>query len=502
MEYIFSTLIENRNQILLSVLQVISQEQRWYSISEISEELDVVERSVQRYVNILDNFFEEYEMNHGPGFTLLSKRTKGVYLTIDDNTNFSQLKKYVYQNDECIKIYNEVLFGNFESKSKYAQEHFLSVSYVSSTIKKIEEVLEEFYIQLSPTTFELDGEEAQIRLIMYSSAWFLYKGEKDIEIFKQFDADKLEGKVNYIVEKLNLSLNGIQRRELYLMLIVTILRYRQNKMVDLQEEWHDYVSSSPKNPITIVVKEVFESYYIFSQSEVVFFAISLLTRPYFYQQEKFRSRLITMHQHYQSDIYKSTQFFMSEFSNQITRIPDEHHEEIFIEVFRSHLYCKTYKNAPFEHNAHDYFTFIEKNYPKLFQRLSDFVDSLYEQTNNVLFLKRVFLIQKYLLVFAQIKPIGYFEKKMTIQIETDLPDMAVRRIEDYLKTYFKYSYNLKFLREDSFQQADLILSDMPSLEEQEADCLFVDYPLNKRDLFEIEKHITSHVTSHRDAFLI
>lgn len=502
MEYILSTLIENRNQILLSVLQVISQEQRWYSISEISEELGVVERSVQRYVNILDDFFDEYEMNHGPGFTLLSKRTKGVYLIIDDNTNFSQLKKYVYQNDECIKIYNEVLFGNFESKSKYAQDHFLSVSYVSATIKKIEEVLDEFYIRLSPATFQLEGEEAQIRLIMYSSAWVLYRGEQNLDIFQQFDTDKLNEKVNYMIEKLNLSMNTIQRRELSLMLLVTILRYRQNNVIDLQEEWCDYLSSSSNNPVTIIVKEIFESYYIFSHPEVVFFAISMSTRPYLYQQEKYRTRLISTHQHCQSDIYESTEFFMSEFSRQIMRIPDEYHDEIFVEVFRSHLYCKTYKNAPFEHNAHDYFTYIEKHYPKLFQRFSDFVDSLYEQSNNVLFLKRVFLIQKYLLVFAQIKPISYFEKMMTIQIETDLPDLAIRRIEDYLKTYFKYSYNLKFLKEDSIQQADLVLSNTPTFEEQETDCLLVDYPLNKRDLLEIEKHISSHVTSHRDAFLI
>lgn len=438
MEYILSTLIENRNQILLSVLEVISQEQRWYSISEISDELGVVERSVQRYVNMLDDFFEEYEMNHGPGFTLLSKRTKGVYLIIDDNTNFSQLKKYVYQNDECIKIYNQVLFGNFESKSKYAQENFLSVSYVSATIKKIEEVLEEFYIRLSPTTFELEGEEAQIRLILYSSVWVLYSGEQNPEMFQQFDTDKLNEKINYMIEKLNLSMSRIQRRELSLMLLVTILRYRQNKMIDLDLEWHDYFSSNPRNPVTMIVKEIFESYYIFSQSEVVFFAISMSTRSYLYQQEKYRSRLISTHQHNQSDVYKSTQFFMSEFSKQIMQIPDEYHDEIFVEIFRSHLYCKTYKNAPFDHNAHDYFTYVEKNYPKLFQRFSTFVDFLYEESNNVLFLKRVFLIQKYLLVFAQIKPISCFEKMMRIQIETDLPDMAVRRIEDYLKNYFKY----------------------------------------------------------------
>ncbi|MHC5268699.1 helix-turn-helix domain-containing protein [Enterococcus sp. LJL98] len=502
MEYILSSLIENRNQILLSVLEVIAKEQRWYSITEISEELGVVERSVQRYVNILDDFFEEYEMTCGPRFTLLSKRTKGVYLIIDDNTNFNQLKKFIYQNDECIKIYNEIIFGHFESKSKYAQENFLSISYVSASIKKIEEVLSEFYIRLSPSGFQLEGEEAQIRLILYTSAWSLYGGSELPAVFQPFDIEKLNEKIDHLIDSLGLSVTKIQKREMTLMLLITILRYRQNKIIQMDDAWANYFSNDLNNPLVILIKEIFESYYIFSQPEVVFFAVSLMTRPYLYQQDTYRKRLIARHQAKQTDVYTATVLFMSEFSKELMPIPDKDYDEIFLAVFRNHLYCKTYKNAPFDYNAHDYFNFIEENYPRLFEKLSEFVDNLYEKSQNVIFLKRVFLIQHYLLIFSHLKPISYFEKSMTIQIETDLPDLAVRRIEDYLTSYFKYRYNLKFLKGVSLQQADLVLSSIPFFEEDEINHLFIDYPLNQRNLLDIEKHVASHVTSRRDNFFL
>jgi transcriptional antiterminator len=60
MEKDILNLLDTQNKIMLNILDLIADSNRWYTINEISTELLVVERTVQRYIHRLQELVDSY----------------------------------------------------------------------------------------------------------------------------------------------------------------------------------------------------------------------------------------------------------------------------------------------------------------------------------------------------------------------------------------------------------------------------------------------------------
>ena len=167
MEKDILNLLDTQNKIMINILDLIADNNRWYTINEISSELLVVERTVQRYINRLQELVDSYNEERHHLVTINYEKYKGIQLEIDSGSNYMELKSYILENDETMKIFKLIIFEEFQSISKYASDNYVSESSIRKSLKKIKDFLANYQLTLSRSSFSIEGEEKQIRLIIY-----------------------------------------------------------------------------------------------------------------------------------------------------------------------------------------------------------------------------------------------------------------------------------------------------------------------------------------------
>lgn len=91
--------------------------------------------------------------------TINYEKYKGIQLEIDSGSNYMELKGYILENDETMKIFKLIIFEEFQSISKYATDNFVSESAIRKSLKKIKQFLANYQLTLSRSTFSIEGEE-------------------------------------------------------------------------------------------------------------------------------------------------------------------------------------------------------------------------------------------------------------------------------------------------------------------------------------------------------
>lgn len=482
------SILNNRNQILLKIITSISQEERWYSVKEISLELDLVERSTQRYINMVYDLIEEYTRLEGHYFILKVKKNKGMKLIIDQNANFSLLKNYICKNDENVQLLVALLFDKYTSVNDYTKKNDLGKNAVLSSLKKVEKFLAGFNLGISTRSFSVTGEEHQIRVVTYSVTWMLYSLDDNLNMLANMDEAKINSGIDLMAETLYLNLNTIERREIFFMLFIGIVRFRKKHEVVYKEEWDAYLPKEDNSQILSVLEKIYNNHQIFSVAEIRFLALSLTMRAYFYNQSSLRNYIIKTHRDNGSDIFATTGLFMEEFSKSISEIPKNKYESVFMHVFRSHLFAKMYKNVTFDYNSNYFYEYISEHFPNYIRKIQGFIDQLYIKSGNELFLEKIFLIQRYFMVLSAVKNSVVYEKYIKIYLRTSGPEILEDEIKNYISNYFSDQFNIEFVEMNYLQNPDLILTNIISKPNDEK-TIVINYPLNKRDISSIRNYI-------------
>ena len=161
MEKDIMNLLDTQNQVMVNILDLISDNNRWYTVNEISMELMVVERTVQRYIHRLQELVNDYNEEKHHLVVIHYEKYKGVRLEIDSGSNYMELKSYILENDETMQIFKLIIFEEFESISKYAADNYVSESSIRKSLKKIKQFLSNYQLSLSRSSFRIEGEEKQ-----------------------------------------------------------------------------------------------------------------------------------------------------------------------------------------------------------------------------------------------------------------------------------------------------------------------------------------------------
>lgn len=482
-------LLDTQNQIMINMLDLISDNNRWYTVNEISTELMVVERTVQRYVHRLQELVDEYNEEKKHRVVIHYEKYKGVQLEIDSGSNYMELKSYILENDETMKIFKLIIFEEFESISKYATDNYVSESAIRKSLKKIKQFLGNYHLGLSRSSFRIEGEEKQIRLIIYITAWIIFKGVT--WPFEFISQDKIYASVDRFAEELDLGFSVIHQKQMAYMLAVNILRLRKKHVIDMEEEWRQYVNL-PKLMEKIPMLNMFiADYNIYIESELYFYVILLQLKPKFFESENYRNSVFSYHQKMSSNVYQSTELFMEKFNNRVYQIPEELSNRFFITSFCVHLFSQLFSNIQVDIDGHMIFRNLEDDYPNLNQHLEDFIDELYESSQELLFTKRSFLLQKYMTLFSSVLPLTHYESEIKLFLDTDLPFFVKNNVKNQIMDRYKYDFNLRFVEASELDQADLVLTNIPNLLEEELrfskKIHLFDFPFNHRDFLEIEK---------------
>ncbi|MBC1561122.1 helix-turn-helix domain-containing protein [Listeria booriae] len=468
----------------MRILRMISEESRWYTVNELSERLEMNQRTVQRY---LVDLLEKIEAYDDDKIQLQSAKNKGVLLEIATGADVVGFELYLIEDNETFELMKAIFFEEFTSVKKFAMDHFLSETTVRRTLKNFQGLLEPYGITLKRETYELMGPEIQIRMFAYSAFWRVYRGAT--WPFDVVDRETVEDATDRVSTSLRLNLTYVQRNQIAYILAINIIRIRKRHIVEMQPNWKNYLDLDNDYKSLVKMRAVFESLNIQKEGEIYFFYLLMETRPKLYENSELVRRIMAPHEQNESDVYLATQALMQAFSEDIMEIPEKKYETVFKNSFCAHLFCTLFKHFSVDINGYQYLYRVEEYYPNLYQKLDDLLNRLYSETGNALFLEKDFLLTRYALLFSSIKPLTHFEKQIQIVLDTDLPKLAERNLRNQIYDTLKYRYKVHFLNKNSAPQADVILTTIstPMMIEQykQGKILYIEAELTSRDFSNI-----------------
>ncbi|MGX7148439.1 helix-turn-helix domain-containing protein [Enterococcus ureasiticus] len=484
-------LLEDQNKIMLKLLEIISESHRWYSVNELSLRLNVVERTIQRYIHQLEDTVAEYNEVKDSYIQLNYEKYNGVQLETESGSNYIEFKTYILETDETIQILKKIMFEEFYSVKKYAMTYFVSENAVRKSLKKINVFFDLYSLSLSRSSFQVMGEEKNIRIIAYIIGWVAFKGV--IWPFDSIDQRKAYQTVDNFSEAFKLKFSNIQRKQMAYMLAINLIRFRKNHVIELDPEWKNYVNLPALMQTLPVMTDLVEMYHIHVESEMCFYVLLLQMKIKVFESEELKQRVFDYHEKCQSDIFQATHLFVKRFHEKLMPIPEELRERFFLTSFCAHLFCKVFNQLQVDIDGHQIMHEADYDYPALKEKLNSFINELHEETGITLFLSHEFLAQKYILLFSSISPLNYYEPPIRIFLDSDLPFFVKQTIITKISDRFKHDFNIIFLKDQQLQQSDIVLTNIPNTIEEEQRFTYkvhlFDFPIKLRDFIEIERKL-------------
>jgi len=493
METDLMMLLDTNSRNILSILSVISEKDEWFTIHQISEQLNVVERTIQRYILQLKDCIERFNEgeNEKDRLFLHYEKYKGVYLETPKGQGLNLFKQLILEQDETFVMLKQIFFEEFQSVTKYSLDHYISESKVRKSIKKIRQYLKRYHLALSNISFKIVGDEKQIRLLTFYLTWYGFKGTE--WPFKQINKEKIDQVVCSLEQVFSMTLTETQKKQLTYMLAINLFRFKRNHIISFEKEWENYVDVQESLKKIPFLQMMFFKNQERMTSEIYFYLLLIQLRINVYHSQQLRECVLEYHQVRQSDVFVVTHHFVRAFHETLIPIPDDFYDAFFITSFCSHLFCKLFRYATLTMDGQAYLTEHQDRYTVLYEQLHQLVDQVYSKTQDTIFLQKRFLIQKYMLLFSMIKPLTHFEPTIGILLESDLPYLTKEMLKRELISRYSGSYHLSFEESYHAESVDLILTNVSNLLEsqcyQQNRVYYFTYPLNERDSYELDHHL-------------
>lgn len=215
----------------LNLIKIMSSETRYFSVKELSEQLNVSNKTLVRTVELLREDMESWESN----VEILDKNILGYCLLQLDGFSVKEIEVYYYKESIIYQVIDELFHNKFIDIKTFASERYLSYTVVYTHIVEIKELVKEFSLELELNkNIRLKGTEIQIRYFYFNFYWNTLGG---IEWpFKYFEKQTAFEYVD-IIEKFYSRKLSVSETELFLYWIGTIFNRvnLRKKTVDCSE---------------------------------------------------------------------------------------------------------------------------------------------------------------------------------------------------------------------------------------------------------------------------
>lgn len=477
-------LLDKKNKFSCLIIDFSQSENDWLSVYNLSLRLDLNQRSIQRYIHELEEKIDEFNLETGANVSIEYNKFKGIRITYGTSAAF-KLKNYIIDNDDTITLLNQLIFSKISSIKKYSEDNFISEYSLKKSVMKIEELLAGFRIHLSKHKTIFEGRERNIRMFIYIFLWTLYKDSE--WPFDYISEEKIYSSVDNFSKTGQLNFTSINKKQMAYLMSVNLLRNKKKYYIKKDDEWDDYVNleALKKDPIVI---QGMENYQYYLENDIYFLLLLIQMKYRIFKSDLLRERIFSYHKKKNSDVYHMTEQMMTLFEEKFFKIPEDRRDVFFTYSFCAHLFCRVFKSIRFDIDGYDILVKNDTS-PQLLNKLDDFLEQLASEQGSPIFLEKPFLIRKYFLLFSYFKTTTLYEKKITIGIDSDLPFFIRENIKKDIIKNFENRYNLELVESDGMN-IDVILTNMPSLHEEEEHVCVISYPLQSKEYQMIEQTLS------------
>ncbi|MGX7149935.1 helix-turn-helix domain-containing protein [Enterococcus ureasiticus] len=157
----------------IELVKILSSETRYFSVKELSEQLNISNKTLVRTVELLKEDMQSWTSN----VEILDKNILGYCLCQLDGFSIKEIEVYYYKDSIIYQVIDELFHNKFVDIKTFANERYLSYTVVYTNIVEIRELISDFSLELELNKkIHIKGTEMQIRYFYFSFYWNILGG--------------------------------------------------------------------------------------------------------------------------------------------------------------------------------------------------------------------------------------------------------------------------------------------------------------------------------------
>lgn len=414
----------------------------WVTAKWLSDNLGVSKRVTLGIINDLSKKINQLDTEK---FCLEYSRGRGIRLNVARDADIHYLAAEVVRECHTVKIFEAILTEEFDTVKNYALENFISESTVRRCLNRIRILLSRYQIKLGREKNWLLGEEKQIRMFMIIFFWGVYRGR--VWPFKFIDEQRIQTYVNNVLSS-NFTVQSeipyAYKKQIAYIFAEGIIRARKNKLVEFSMDEKKMIF---ENVLYKSFREQFtkiDGASDIKNSEIPFFFcvwLSMSKTTEIFTNVVFNN-LLKDNRDRQTFIYTSTEFVIDNFQKHFFTIDEDKIWRFWSYIFSSHWFAYFFKSFNTDITGNTYKDIFSDNYPILIKKTESFLDELFIESKNDLFIEKEFLLIPYLKSILSLGNPCMYEIPIKVLVESDMPNLLTNTLINQVYGYFSCLYNI------------------------------------------------------------
>lgn len=440
----------------LQFLDMLKQEGEWRSTTFIANYLEI---NIKKASTLLNNLTHKIKKFNSKQLTLKTVKGRGNLLVVKNNQEYIKFRRSIIEDTITYKIIFSIVLNKNSNIVNLALENFVSESLIRNQITKINVFLKNWDVKIVTRKKNciFIGDEPQIRVMIQTLFWRLYRGEE--WPFPHINQTIIKDIIHEFSESLNLNIQEVTCCKIAYVFAINYSRFRIGKVIGASDCIKKYnrlcywIDSKTK------IYNILKFKYKLVKDEIDFFILELITQKDIYNKmvENMDSSASLLKD---TPAYVATQLLLKKYNNYFEQLTTKQSVIFYKNIFPCHLYADLFSNLIFSESGYFGLNLISQYTPELKKTIEEMINSLYLESKLKIFSSDKYLLTDYILTFSEFFPIIGKEKNIIILVETDTSEVAEQFLINSLKTRFLNLYNLKFITkaEDIKDDIDIIIS--------------------------------------------
>ncbi|MGX7245689.1 helix-turn-helix domain-containing protein [Enterococcus quebecensis] len=425
------------------------------SLEQLSIEIDVSQKTILRYIKKVKKLFEIYQLeNH---LAIVSRSKNSFYLK-RDNDLYSEIFLVQYLSNLPEVIFLKAIIEEETILTKnLAEKLLISESCLRRRVKRINDRLKKFGVYLRRGTYELSGEEEQIRELILHFYWFVYQGTNNNFLLQEKAGSRQLTQL--LIDFFNMQINDIQKEALFRIIQIAIWRYQKGKAIKIKAEWQQYINESSIFAKLQEAMRINETYQYIDIEEVAYLYLIIQARflPYF--GSSMQAYIIEEHYIKKTTCYSRTIVMTNKFRHVFWEKKFKHSKDSIVASLGFHLYYELISYFYFERNQPA--KVLQEAFPNFTSKLDECVSGLSKNSSIYQRIPKDALFYRYFMILSSLISPVYSEKRIFICLMTDLSLEKEIELGKRITSFFYERYNLTVIyarKTKSIMYADVILT--------------------------------------------
>lgn len=431
--------LEENTELKLTVLAIMRENDTWLIGDELGEKLNVPTKRVHTLISSLLQDLMDFGSDR---IQLTILKGRGSYLQIDDPKEYVRFRQHLIESSVTFQIILAIATKDGPTLGQLSANHFVSESLIRKRIHNVNQMIKKNEVKIvsRKNHYQYQGEEAQVRFILNTILWHLYRGTE--WPFDTIDQKKLFQILQDICKTVNLPIKSLTLYEIGYSFAINFTRARQGYAIDIKPKWKAYIFLCEEINCKTNIYQIFADRYKLSREETIFFLLEMLSRSKLYINLEERM-VVNKTNLKQTPSYVASKRLLEKYEEIFGKISEKKRQLFFDYTYPCHIYADLFTNIVYTSAGYLVYSEINDYFPNLKIKMKKLLKSLYQETKLDLFLNEQYLTEKYILIFSFFQPVIQYEQEHIIYVETDLSEMLEQKLVDQIKVNFNQFFNIK-----------------------------------------------------------